>query len=128
MSMQMMQVRTTTLPSFAAAAEMTNNLGATKAGDGVLSRLDGSDAVAGKVKGQNGADGDNDDVVVKVGLKFGKQSVLWGGNCSEFLSLFFFFPLLFLISLPPNTKKPHKFDLSFSPMTPYVRPGPGFFR
>lgn len=97
----MMQVPTTTLPSFAAAAGMTNNLGATTAGEGVLSRLDGSDAVTGKVKGQNGADGDNDGVVVKVGLKFGKQLVLWGGNCSEF-----FFSLLFLISPPlPNAKK-----------------------
>lgn len=89
MSMQMMQVptttttTTTTLPSFAAAAEMANNAGVTT-GEGVLSRLDGSDGTVGKVKGQNVADGDHDGVVVKVGLKFGrKNAVVWSGNCSE---------------------------------------------
>lgn len=97
--MQMMQVptttTTTTLPSFAAAAGMANNPDVTT-GEGALSRLDGSDAAVGKVKGQNVADGDYDGVVVKVGLKFGRNSVVWGGNCGE---IFFFF-LSFLQILP----------------------------
>lgn len=93
---------TTTLPSFAAAAGMANNLGATT-GEGVLSRLDGSDAAVGTVKGQNVADGDYDGVVVKVGLKFGRNSVVWGGNCSEFFFLFFSSPFFkFPTSPSPN--------------------------
>lgn len=94
MGTQIMQVptTTTTLPSFAAAARIANNLDATTS-ERVISRLDGSDAMLGKVKGQNGADGHYDGVVVKVGLKFGKNSVAWGGNCSEFF--------LFL-SIPTN--------------------------
>lgn len=90
MSMQMMQVPTTTtaatsttLPSFAAAAVMAHNPGMTTGEGG----LDGSDGAAvGKLKGQNVADGDYDDgVVVKVGLKFGRNAaVVWGGgNRSE---------------------------------------------
>lgn len=72
---------------------MANNLGATT-GEGVLSRLDGSDAALGTVKGRNVADGDYDGVVVKVGLKFGRNSVVWGGNCSEFFFSLFFFSFL----------------------------------
>ena len=102
------------LPSFLFAApaggrkKMANNHGMTTGVEGVLSRrLDGSDAAAaaaatasiGKLKkgrGQNIVDGNYDvDGVVhveKVGLKFGRNAVVWGGNnCSEFFSFLFFF-------------------------------------
>lgn len=89
---------TSTLPCVASCATAAAIAVGGMAEQAMLSHFDSSNknaaVVVGKVKGQNGADGNDDDddddggvvVVAKMGLKIGRKMVVWGagGNSSKF--------------------------------------------